>query len=249
MTIPMPLQPCRRFEANIAGRDFVVGDVHGHFELLERFMLKVNFDTAVDRLFAVGDLVDRGPDSNQVIEWLLHPWFASVRGNHEQMIIDCLDGTGDIPRHCKNGGAWFQELDEAEQARIAVALRSLPFAIEIAQPQGGSIGLVHAEPPVLEGQPVSWAQVWANLLGREGDEVQQQAARLALYSRRRIEARDTTPVAGVEAIYLGHTSVADVHTLGNVVYLDTGCSWSDGRLTGLQILNHQPFSIEYLRAP
>ena len=37
-------------------------------------------------LFAAGDLVDRGPYSPRVLEWLEHPWFASVRGNHEQLV-------------------------------------------------------------------------------------------------------------------------------------------------------------------
>lgn len=48
---------------NQNGRDFVVGDIHGHFAMLNELMEVVAFDRNVDRLFAVGDLIDRGPNS------------------------------------------------------------------------------------------------------------------------------------------------------------------------------------------
>ena len=55
----------RRFERNARGRDFVVGDVHGHFDTLERLLEAVDFDASADRLFSVGDLVNRGPASER----------------------------------------------------------------------------------------------------------------------------------------------------------------------------------------
>lgn len=106
----MPLnisKPTQTFKANGKGRDFVAGDLHGHFELLEKILGQVEFDTFTDRLFMTGDLVDRGPHSELVTEWLAKPWFHSVRGNHEQMIIDYWEGLGDRLRHSKNGGQWF----------------------------------------------------------------------------------------------------------------------------------------------
>ena len=49
------------------------------------------FDTARDRLFSVGDLIDRGPRSRDAIEWLTAGRFAgAVRGNHEPMMVDAL---------------------------------------------------------------------------------------------------------------------------------------------------------------
>ncbi|MCA4078770.1 metallophosphoesterase, partial [Pseudomonas kurunegalensis] len=53
----------KRFAANRAGRDFAVGDIHGHFTRLQAALDSAGFDPAIDRLFSVGDLVDRGPDS------------------------------------------------------------------------------------------------------------------------------------------------------------------------------------------
>ena len=49
----------RRMIANLRGRDLAVGDIHGHFQRLQQCLDAVGFDPAVDRLFSVGDLVDR----------------------------------------------------------------------------------------------------------------------------------------------------------------------------------------------
>ena len=54
-----------RFARNVGGRDFAVGDIHGCFSHLSRSLEAIGFDAAVDRLFSVGDLVDRGPDGLQ----------------------------------------------------------------------------------------------------------------------------------------------------------------------------------------
>jgi serine/threonine protein phosphatase 1 len=77
----------KHFDINHVGRDFVVGDLHGHKKLLDDLLLQVSFDYEVDRLFSVGDLCDRGPDSMGCINLLKEPWFYSVLGNHEEMLL------------------------------------------------------------------------------------------------------------------------------------------------------------------
>ena len=61
------------FLPNKIGRDFIVGDVHGHFKLLELLLKKVDFNERIDRIFSVGDLIDRGPDSIDAVVWLQKP--------------------------------------------------------------------------------------------------------------------------------------------------------------------------------
>ena len=73
-----------RHRTNAAGRDFVVGDVHGHFATLERALERVGFERTRDRLFSVGDLVDRGPESERALAWIRERFDAVVMGNHEQ---------------------------------------------------------------------------------------------------------------------------------------------------------------------
>ena len=44
----------KHFGPNLSGRDFVCGDIHGCFDLVESFLNKIGFDKTKDRLFSVG---------------------------------------------------------------------------------------------------------------------------------------------------------------------------------------------------
>ncbi|MBU2743239.1 metallophosphoesterase, partial [Acidithiobacillus albertensis] len=72
-------------------RDFIVGDLHGHPDVLYRLMDQVGFDVDTDRLFSVGDLVDRGPNSAAAMDLLDAPWFYPVLGNHDAMLLATLN--------------------------------------------------------------------------------------------------------------------------------------------------------------
>jgi serine/threonine protein phosphatase 1 len=224
----------RSFPPNNKGRDFVVGDIHGHFKLLTAALDKSDFNTESDRIFSVGDLIDRGPDSMDVLSWLEKPWFHAVRGNHEQMLIDCISGYGDIPRHIRNGGAWLYELEPVIQRQLLTALQQLPLMIEIALLNDQTIGIVHAEAPVVRVND-GWSQAKDAITGKLGKPIQQQALKTALYARERIEREDHTAVEGITRLYVGHSTVPSVMRLGNVVYIDTGCSFSDGALSLVEI--------------
>ena len=94
MTVPQDAERAfARVEGNAtAGRDFVVGDVHGEFETLEAMLASVRLRPGRDRLFALGDLVDRGPRSADALAWTENGQIElSVRGNHEQMLLDRID--------------------------------------------------------------------------------------------------------------------------------------------------------------
>src|SRR5690606_31496336 len=97
------------FERNTVGRDFAVGDIHGHFARLSAALDAAGFDPAKgDRLFSVGDLVDRGPECEKAIDWLAEPWFHAVRGNHEDIAIRYAKGNPvDQAIYSRNGGDWF----------------------------------------------------------------------------------------------------------------------------------------------
>jgi len=59
-----------RLGRNEKGRDFVVGDIHGAFDLVIDAMKAVNFDPEADRLLSVGDLIDRGAGSHRCAAFL-----------------------------------------------------------------------------------------------------------------------------------------------------------------------------------
>lgn len=63
----------KKLGANEIGRDFVLGDIHGAYDLVIQGMREVRFNGHKDRLLVVGDLIDRGPGSHRVLEFLQQP--------------------------------------------------------------------------------------------------------------------------------------------------------------------------------
>ena len=85
-------------DANTTGRDFIVGDLHGCRGMLDTLLEYAGFDASQDRLFSVGDLVDRGPDSEGCLDLLREPWFFPVMGNHDAMLLAWILGDTRDPR-------------------------------------------------------------------------------------------------------------------------------------------------------
>lgn len=80
-------------------RTFVFGDIHGSFkelnELLEYIFTSEGFNPTEDKLLFIGDYVDRGFQSKQVIDKLISlkdqfPETTFLRGNHEDMFLSFL---------------------------------------------------------------------------------------------------------------------------------------------------------------
>lgn len=145
----------RVLPANPAGRDFIMGDLHGCLDLLEIELSRAAFDPSADRLFSVGDLVDRGPDSMGCLRLLREPWFHAVRGNHEDMLIAYFR-EADLPDESRvltdvflrNGGRWVMELDSDAKAELHDDLlhrvAALPYVISVGE-LASRFNVVHAE--------------------------------------------------------------------------------------------------------
>jgi serine/threonine protein phosphatase 1 len=203
-----------KHEANTCGRDFFVGDLHGEYRLLQEALQGVDFDRAKDRLFSVGDLIDRGEASLDCLSLAREPWFFAVRGNHEVMAQAALqEGRGSAwDSWMLNGGDWILNEDAREvRALLDEALNHLPYArqVEVA---GRQVGMVHAEPP----------EDWGSLESTGPDTL--------VWGRNRIARGDETPVDGIDAVVVGHTIIEEPLVLGNVHYIDTG-AFHSGRLT------------------
>jgi len=143
---------------------YVIGDVHGRLKLLDQLIHNVPWDVSHDKIVFLGDLIDRGDDApgvvNRVMELIKeNPNIVVLSGNHEQMLLDCLD-YGDlqwlIP---ENGGlatlsAYGFELDQLKDVSdIKIPLehvefiRTLPFYHEDEQAIYVHAGLVPGEHP------------------------------------------------------------------------------------------------------
>ncbi|MFV3090584.1 metallophosphoesterase [Pseudomonas sp. GW6] len=224
----------KRFHRNAAGRDFAVGDIHGHFSLLERALSTIRFDSAVDRLFSVGDLVDRGPESHEALAWLDKPWFHAVRGNHDDYV--CRFETCDMDNWSRNGGAWFTDLSASERLEFSKRFKALPLAIEVTT-TAGLVGIVHADCPC-----ATWSEFIAELEAPSSSARLRSISSSAMWSRSRLKSGETASVDGVVAIVCGHSPVECSTVIGNVHHIDTGAWREGGRFTLLDLEHLSPAS-------
>ena len=72
---------------------FVVGDIHGCLEKLVTLMDKLPINYNQDLLIFIGDYIDRGPNSFEVVRYLielknLKPDTIFIKGNHEDMLAE-----------------------------------------------------------------------------------------------------------------------------------------------------------------
>lgn len=139
---------------NASGRDFVVGDLHGCYAELVSALSSVGFDASCDRLFSVGDLVDRGTDSLSTLRLLKEPWFFAVQGNHESMMLsafDRYDSSYHLPTDFVfNGGSWAYGLSSDDQQELVDELlplvEGLPYVRSVMDENGEvAFHVAHAE--------------------------------------------------------------------------------------------------------
>lgn len=196
------------FERNWAGIDFIVGDIHGCFEQLNKILNRKQFDPKVDRVFSVGDLVDRGSQSELSLEYISKPWFHPVLGNHEKMAIMYFHGLINEDIYIYNGGEWFVKLDQIKQYEFVQAFQELPYLIEVSSTRG-KVGIVHAECPLDD---------WEELKHCEDESIKQKC----IWGRDVVRGEADGNVRNVDIIFSGHTVVNKPVMVGNHCFIDTG---------------------------
>ena len=220
-----------RFAPNTQGRDFVCGDIHGGWALVERALTDCGFDEQRDRLFCVGDLVDRGSESARFPEFLNRNWFHAILGNHEQMALRAvLEGDHEARMvWSMNGGDWIMEIPPQQGRPLVEQLAELPLAIELEGPGAEPVVFAHAG---IFGNDWSAAR---QALVEEGDAYRVgEPMHTLLWDRSRVQYRDDSVIRGARHVFHGHTVLEDVITLGNRTYLDLG-SVMTGRFALLEI--------------
>lgn len=95
---------------------YAIGDIHGHLRQLAQAHELISNDMAENgdpsaAVVHLGDLVDRGPDSQGVIDFLIQgrsagkDWLV-LRGNHDQLFLDFLKGGDGRNEHLRTGVTW-----------------------------------------------------------------------------------------------------------------------------------------------
>ena len=219
------MSPTLEIGINRAGRDLVVGDVHGCFRTLDRALSELEFDPSSDRLFGVGDLVNRGRHSEEALSWLEERFHAVVMGNHERPICDWFRAK--LLRGRPRSLPWLRKIPSDHYQRWFDALDAMPFALTI-ETRHGPVGVTHAQVPDPDWNRSlelistgSRAIADIALLGFETEEEEARA-----------RAR---PVAGLRALVHGHWPVREVETTLNRRNIDTAACSPSGRLSLLEV--------------
>lgn len=210
------------------GRIYFTTDLHGHYDLLHEHLKAVSFDSTKDLLIIGGDMCDRGPDSQYVLDYLNEPWVYSIRGNHEQLLIDAYDeGFNGPSTNCLlgNGGIWVGSVSDDLLKAIYESFKSLPLAIELLTPTE-KIGIIHAQCPYNN---------WDEFKKMTKPELEYDGAATAQWARSNYQKNIT--VKGVDRLLVGHTPTdsGEVEVYGNTVYADLGSFFRD-KISFIQLM-------------
>ena len=230
----------RYFEKRIEHeRIYAIGDIHGEFDLFCEALRLIKSDNgrrspANSVILLLGDVVDRGSRSRQMLEMLQRFHTTSsgllvLRGNHEEMLLQSARGDEAVQRlWLRSGGRQTLEsygivpddftrcspLDRAKQLSAALGDETLRW---------------------LEGRPLSYRSgdyFFCHAGVKPGIDLGKQSTKDLLWIRNRFLFSDADHGA---VVVHGHTEVCEPEILHNRINIDTG-AYRSGRLSviGLQ---------------
>jgi len=106
---------------------FAIGDIHGTMVKLAAMLDRLVIDWERDLLLFIGDYIDRGPRSAEVVDKLIelkrrHPGIEFLMGNHERMLLDFLAGDDEWRYLANGGGVTLDEYRERSAANDALEI-------------------------------------------------------------------------------------------------------------------------------
>ncbi len=115
-----------------AGRTIAIGDIHGCATALRTLLSSLEL-VAEDTLVVLGDAIDRGPNSRDVLDQLLAVnqscRLVPILGNHEQMLLDVIDGKMPLQDWLIHGGAETLDSYGPGAALIEMPLEHIDFLL------------------------------------------------------------------------------------------------------------------------
>ena len=198
----------------------VVGDVHGCLDELKQLLRDCEYDTRVDQVILVGDLVNKGPASAGVVRYAREQNFLAVFGNHDEAALfnwrrrQALRDRGEAP----DGGDKYAYTDDFDAADVAY-IGSLPYTLSLPAYDAVVVhaGVVPGVP--LESQHLADMYRMRNVARRQGSDGW--------------HALEKGPTAGVgdgvrgraRHVYFGHDAKRKLQRERYATGLDTGCCY------------------------
>jgi serine/threonine protein phosphatase 1 len=208
----------KRLPRNMKGKDYIVGDLHGCYDELIGALTKIGFNYDVDRLFSVGDLIDRGPKNAECLGLLREKWFHAVRGNHEMMFYYGKRYWEFDRMWFNNGGHWASGFPTGTLDLWRQQVWELPGIIVVGKGKN-RFNVLHAEPEVRE-VPETLTNA---IIDETYDEVNEDPERTLYWSRWWIRFPENLPPFGdLSPTYMGHSVLPQLVRNGPLFYLDRG---------------------------
>jgi len=228
---------------DVAGPFDIIGDVHGCADELQELLHKLGYEVRLfgrgegrrahvhsppgRRAVFVGDLVDRGPASPDVLRLVMglvaEGHALAVPGNHDVKFVRWLQGRQVKLTHGLDRTAeQFEKETPAFQAHVRTFLEHLPIHLWL---DGGRLAVAHAG-------------LKEDMLGRDSDKIRS----FCLYGETSGEQDEfglpvryhwAAEYKGATAIVYGHTPVPEADWVNNTLCVDTGCCFG-GHLTALR---------------
>lgn len=107
-------------------RLIVVGDVHGCYDELKELLESCNYQDAQTQVLIVGDLINKGPKSAEVVRFAKNNNFLCIRGNHDDFILAAIFNL--IPNLKQTDAIEFIKQLTSEEVDW---LKELPYTIRI----------------------------------------------------------------------------------------------------------------------
>ncbi|OWZ09782.1 hypothetical protein PHMEG_00017461 [Phytophthora megakarya] len=209
-------------DVDASTRVLVIGDVHGCFDELQLLLDACSFSPSSDRLVFVGDLVNKGPKSLDVVRFVRDSDSLCVRGNHDDDALSAFYkwvADGRVP-----GSAKYPYVEQFQPDDVQF-LEQLPFSLSL--PNHGNAIVVHAG--VVPGvelkqqRPVDMYKM--RFVQKE------QSHLVALEKKKFKNERGVEPTlwakvwGGPRHVYFGHAAGVGLQRENFATGLDTGCCY------------------------
>ena len=227
-------------------RVYAIGDIHGRMDLFRQLLERLAADEAkrgpaATRIVVLGDFIDRGPSSAELLSTL--EWWQTnssrvtvLKGNHEATLLECLKGNGEAQR------LWLQFGGRE-------TLRS--FGLEAGDDWGSPSHLAAIIASVIPPRLVSWLQelplhyrlgdyFFCHAGVEPGIPLSEQDADYLLWVRN--EFLSSKRDHGAVVVH-GHSICGSVvEFAGNRICVDTG-AYTTGVLSAVGLEDHRQWSI------
>lgn len=216
-------------------RIYAIGDIHGQLGLLEEAHRRIEHDRfqigdQTAKVVHLGDLVDRGPDSRGVIDFIIKgladgkPWIT-IRGNHDAMFQAFLTPNMEEGLRSPGGLGWESSRmgGDATLRSYGIKYGTVKSQTQVRAEAIETVPSVHVR--FLKSLPNLYATtelLFVHAGIRPGVPITRQSVEDLHWIRDEFlhDRRDHGPL-----IVHGHTPADEPQHLGNRVNLDTGAGW------------------------